>query len=55
MSSTSAHVTIDIHTVPLYVPPPPTIKPLTQILATYIYRPVYTEYPITVIHPDDMV
>jgi len=42
------HVTIDIHTVPLYVPPP-------QLPVTYIYRPAYVEYPIQVIHPEEMV
>lgn len=42
------HIVIEIHTVPLYVPP-------QQIQATYIYRPVYVEYPIQVIHPEEMV
>jgi hypothetical protein len=42
------HVVIDIHIVPLYVPPP-------QFTATYSYRPAYVEYPIQVIHPEEMV
>ena len=42
------HVGIEIHTVPLYVP-------TQQVPATYIYRPVYVEYPIQVIHPEEMV
>jgi len=43
-----AHVSIEIRTVPLYVPPP-------QLAVTYIYRPVYVEYPVSVIDPEDMV
>lgn len=43
-----AHIVIEIHVVPLYVPPP-------QLPASYIYRPAYVEYPIQVIHPEDMV
>ena len=42
------HVVIVIRTVPLYVPPP-------KMPSAYIYRPVYVEYPIQVIHPEDMV
>ena len=48
--SAPTHVIIDIHTVPLYVPPPVVSMP-----ATYIYRPFYAEFQITVIHPDEMV
>jgi hypothetical protein len=43
-----AHVSIEIRTVPLYVPP-------QQMEVSYIYRPVYVEYPITIIHPEEMV
>jgi hypothetical protein len=42
------HVVIVIRTVPLYVPPP-------KMPSAYIYRPVYVEYPIQVIHPEEMV
>ena len=49
-STVPTHVVIDIHTVPLYVPPPVVSMP-----ATYIYRPFYAEFQITVIHPDEMV
>ena len=53
--SESDHVTIDIHTIPLYVPQPLQITPIYQVLTTFIYRPVYVEYPSTVIHPEEMV
>ena len=48
-----AHIAIIIHTVPLYVPMP--YIPPTQIQTTYISRPVYVEYPMAIVHTEEMV